>query len=68
MEVDGIRKRVERVVEVDVTSFAERYEGYLGVEQVARALFASTDTVMPESCFVWARILTRRTPHGHPLT
>ena len=45
VEVDGIRERVERVVEVDVASFAERYEGYLGVEQVARALFVSTDTV-----------------------
>ena len=68
MEVDGIRERAERVAEVDVQSFAERYEGYLGVEQVARALFVSTDMVMPESCFLWARILKRRTPHGHPLS
>jgi hypothetical protein len=43
--VDGIRERIERVVPVDVRSFAERYDGYLSVEQVARNLFVSTDTV-----------------------
>ena len=45
MEVDGIHERVERIVEVDAQSFAERYEGYLSVEQVAREFFVNTNTV-----------------------
>ena len=45
VEVEGIRERIERIVEIDVLSFAERYEGYLSVEQVAREFFVSTDTV-----------------------
>lgn len=45
VEVDGIRERVERVVPVDVTSFAERYEGYLSVEQLAREYFVNTGTI-----------------------
>lgn len=45
VEVDGIRERIERIVEVDALSFAEKYEGYLGVEQVARNFFVSTGTV-----------------------
>lgn len=45
IEVDGLRERIERIVEVDVNSFAERYEGYWSVEQVARDFFVSTDTV-----------------------
>ena len=44
VEVDGVRERIERIVEVDVASFAERYEGYLSVEQVAREFFVSTGT------------------------
>lgn len=45
VEVDGICERIERIAEVDVLSFAEKYEGYLSVEQVARDFFVSTDTV-----------------------
>lgn len=45
VEVDGIRERIERVVEVDVQSFADKYEGYLSVEQVAREFFVNTGTV-----------------------
>lgn len=45
IEVDGIRERVERIVEIGALSFAEKYEGYLSVEQLARELFVSTDTV-----------------------
>ncbi len=45
VEVDGIHERVERIVEVDAQSFAERYEGYLSVEQVAREFFVNTNTV-----------------------
>ena len=45
VEVDGIRERVERVVPVEVASFAERYEGWLSVEQVARDFFVNTGTI-----------------------
>jgi hypothetical protein len=45
VEVDGIRERIERIVEVDAVSFAEKYEGYLSVEQVARDFFVNTGTV-----------------------
>lgn len=45
IEVDGIRERVERIVEIDALSFAEKYEGYLSVEQLAREFFVNTDTV-----------------------
>ena len=45
VEVDGIRERVERISQVDVTSFAERYEGYLSVEQLAREYFVNTGTI-----------------------
>jgi len=45
VEVDGIRERIERIVEVDALSFAEKYEGYLSVEQVARDFFVNTGTV-----------------------
>ena len=31
VEVDGIHERVERIVEIDALSFAEKYEGYLSV-------------------------------------
>ncbi len=45
VEVDGIRERVERVVPVHVDSFAEKYDGYLSVEQVARDFFVNTGTI-----------------------
>ena len=45
IEVDGIHERIERIMEVDVLSFAEKYEGYLSTEQLAREFFVSTDTV-----------------------
>ena len=45
VEVDGIRERIERIAEVDALSFAEKYEGYLSVEQVARDFFVNTGTV-----------------------
>lgn len=45
IEVDGIQERVERITEVETTSFAEKYEGYLSVEQVAREYFVNTGTI-----------------------
>lgn len=45
IEVDGVFERVERIVEVDAVSYAEKYEGWLSTEQLARALFVGTGTV-----------------------
>lgn len=45
VEVDGIHEHIERIVEIDALSFAEKYEGYLSVEQLAREFFVNTGTV-----------------------
>ena len=45
IEVDGLCERVERIVEVDAVSYAEKYAGYLSVEQVAREFFVNTGTI-----------------------
>ena len=45
VEVDGLCERIERIIEVDALSFAEKYGGYLSVEQVARDFFVNTGTV-----------------------
>ena len=43
--MDGIRERVKRISEIDMQSLANKYEGFLSVEQVARECFVSTDTI-----------------------
>ncbi len=43
--VDGIQERIERIVEVDIQSFEDKYGDYLSQEQVAREYFVSTGTV-----------------------
>ena len=45
VEVAGLVERVERIVEIDIFSFAEKYGDFLNVEQLARRFFVSTDTV-----------------------
>ena len=45
IEVDGLQERVERIVEIDVTSFEDKYGDYLSQEQLAREYFVSTGTV-----------------------
>ena len=44
--VDGIEERVERIVEVDIDSFEQRYGDYLSTEQLARKYFVSTGSVI----------------------
>ena len=45
IEIAGLHEVVERIEEVDVISYAEKYEGYLSVEQLAREYFVSTGTI-----------------------
>ena len=34
--IDGLKERIERIMEVDINSFEEKYGDYLSQEQVAR--------------------------------
>ena len=43
--IDGITERIERIQEVDIDTFEEKYGDYLSQEQVARDYFVSTGTV-----------------------
>ena len=43
--VDSIAERIERIIEVDITSFEDKYGNYLSQEQIAREYFVSTGTV-----------------------
>ena len=45
IEIDGLQERVERIVEIDVTSFEDKYGDYLSQEQLAREFYVSTGTV-----------------------
>ena len=43
--IDGIEEKIERITEVDVNSFEDKYSSYLSQEQVAREYFVSTGTI-----------------------
>ena len=45
IEVDGLQERVERIVEIDITSFEDKYGDYLSQEQLARDYYVSTGTI-----------------------
>lgn len=45
IEIDGITERVERIVEIDVTNFEDKYGDYLSQEQLAREYYVSTGTI-----------------------
>lgn len=45
IEIDGIKERIERIVEIDIDTFEEKYGDYYSQEQVAREYFVSTGTV-----------------------
>lgn len=45
IEIDGLQERVERIVEIDVTDFEDKYGDYLSQEQLAREFYVSTGTV-----------------------
>ena len=43
--IDGMEERIERISEVDIDSFEDKYGRYLSQEQLAREYFVSTGTV-----------------------
>ena len=43
--VDGIEERIERITEVDINTFEDKYGDYLSQEQLAREYFIKTGTV-----------------------
>lgn len=43
--IDGIEEKIERITEVDVNSYEDKYGSYLSQEQVAREYFVSTGTI-----------------------
>ena len=45
IEVDGIKERIERIIEIDIDTFEEKYGDYYNQEQLAREYFVSTGTV-----------------------
>ena len=45
IEIDGLQERVERIVEVDVSNFQDKYGDYLSQEQLAREYYVSTGTI-----------------------
>lgn len=45
IEIDDITERVERIVEVDIHTFEEKYGDYYSQEQLAREYFVNTGTI-----------------------
>lgn len=45
IEIDGITELVERIVEVDIHTFEEKYGDYYSQEQLAREYFVNTGTI-----------------------
>lgn len=45
IEIDGITERVERIVEVDIHTFEEKYGDYYSQEHLAREYFVNTGTI-----------------------
>ena len=43
--IDGISERIERISEVNISDFSQKYADYLSSEQVAQDLFVSTETI-----------------------
>lgn len=43
--IDGRTERIERILEVDIDSFEEKYGDYLSQEQIAREYFVNTGTI-----------------------
>lgn len=45
IEIDGFRERIERIMEIDITNFEDKYGDYLSQEQLAREYYVSTGTI-----------------------
>ncbi len=44
--VDGLTETIEKITEINIEDFSEKYKDYLSSEQVAREFFISTDTLL----------------------
>lgn len=45
IEIDGFQERIERIIEIDITNFQDKYGDYLSQEQLAREYYVSTGTI-----------------------
>ena len=45
IEIDGFRERIERITEIDITNFEDKYGNYMSQEQLAREYYVSTGTI-----------------------
>ncbi|WP_455719559.1 hypothetical protein [Agathobacter sp.] len=45
VEVDGIHEVIEKIVQIDIETFEERYGDYLNQEQLAREFYMSTGSI-----------------------
>lgn len=45
IEIDGFRERIERITEIDITNFEDKYGDYFSQEQLAREYYVSTGTI-----------------------
>ncbi len=45
IEIDGIHEYVDKITEIDIDSFDDKFGDYLSVEQLAREFFVSTGTI-----------------------
>lgn len=45
IEIDGFQERIERITEIDITNFEDKYGDYLSQEQLAREYYVSTGTI-----------------------
>ena len=43
--VDGLKERIEKIVEVDINTFEDKYGDYLNQEQLAREFYMSTGSI-----------------------
>ncbi|MBQ6223527.1 MAG: DEAD/DEAH box helicase [Solobacterium sp.] len=46
IEIDGLKERVERIVEVNVDNYEDKYGDYLNSEQLAREYYLNTSTII----------------------
>ncbi|MCH1940421.1 DEAD/DEAH box helicase [Holdemania massiliensis] len=45
IEIDGLTERIERIVELDITNYEDKYGSYFSQEQLAREFYVSTGTI-----------------------
>lgn len=45
IEIDGFQERIERITEIDITNFEDKYGDYFSQEQLAREYYVSTGTI-----------------------